>query len=162
MTRAEIRIESAKRRAKTAEAALSKAYEVKRSALDAATKKHSPRVWAAERKVLDARAAVAVAELAALGITPMRTIILWHPRGYTAPSARNRYVVRVTREGWKRLVPVGKKGAILAGRNDQDGPYSTEWHKVTVTGDEVREHLETGLKQRVSHARDGGQSENEA
>ena len=139
MTRAEIRIEAAKRRAKTAEAALSKAYEVKRSALDAATKKHSPRVWAAERKVRDARAAVAVAELAALGITPMKTIILWHPKGYTAPSAQSRYAVKVTREGWKRLVPVGKKGAILAGRCDQDGPYSSEWHKVTVTGDEVRE-----------------------
>ena len=137
MTRAEIRIESAKRRAKTAEAALSKAYEVKRSALDAATKKHSPRVWAAERKVLDARAAVAVAELAALGITPMKTIILWHPKGYTAPSARNRYVVRVTREGWKRLVPVGKRGAVLAGRNDQDGPYSSQWNTVTVTDQEA-------------------------
>lgn len=139
MTRAEIRIAAAQRRAKAAEAALSKVYERNRAEREALTRKQSPRVWAAERKVLDARAAVAVAELAALGITPMRTIILWHPRGYTAPSARNRYVVRVMREGWKRLVPVGKKGAILAGRNDQDGPYSTEWHKVTVTGDEVRE-----------------------
>ena len=138
MTRAEIRIETAKRRAKAAEAALFKAYAAKRAAIDATTKKHSPRVWAAERKVRDARIAVAVAELAALGITPMRTIILWHPKGYTAPSAQNRYVVRVTREGWKRLVPVGKKGAILAGRCDQDGPYSTEWRKVTVTDEEVK------------------------
>ena len=139
MTRAEIRIAAAKRRARAAEAALSQVYEAKRSALDTATKKHSPRVWAAERKVMEARVTVAVAELAALGITPMKTIILWHPKGYTAPSAQNRYVVRVTREGWKRLVPVGKKGAILAGRNDQDGPYSSKWHKVTVTGEEVRE-----------------------
>lgn len=139
MTRAEIRIETAKRRAKAAEAALSKTYAAKRAALEVTTKKHSPRVWAAERKVREARIAVAVAELAALGITPMKTIILWHPKGYTAPSAQNRYVVRVTREGWKRLVPVGKKGAILAGRNDQDGPYSTGWHKITVTGEEVLE-----------------------
>lgn len=139
MTRAEIRIEAAKRRAKAAETALSRVYEAKRAALDAATKKHLPCVWAAERKVREARIAVAVAELAALGITPMKTIILWHPKGYTAPSAQNRYVVRVTREGWKRLVPVGKKGAILAGRNDQDGPYSTGWHKITVTGEEVLE-----------------------
>ena len=138
MTRAEIRIETAKRRAKAAEAALSKAYAAKRAAIDATTKKHSPRVWGAERKVREARIAVAVAELAALNITPMKTIILWHPKGYTAASAQNRYAVKVTREGWKRLVPVGKKGAILAGRCDQNGPY-TEWRKVTVTGDEVRE-----------------------
>ena len=139
MTRAEIRIASAKRRAKAAEAALSKVYERNRAEREALTKKHSPRVWAAERKVREARIAVAVAELAALGITPMKTIILWHPKGYTAASAQNRYVVRVTREGWKRLVPVGKKGAILAGRNDVDGPYSTGWHKVTVTGEELVE-----------------------
>lgn len=139
MTRAEVRIEATKRRAKAAEAALSKAYEVKRAAIEAATKKHSPRVWTAERKVQAARVAVATAELAALGITPMRTIILWHPKGYTAASAQNRYAVKVTREGWKRLVPVGKKGSILAGRNDQDGPYSTGWHKITVTDQEVRE-----------------------
>ena len=139
MKRAEIRIAAAKRRARAAEAALSKVYERNRAEREALTRKHSPRVWTAERKVRDARIAVAVAELAALGITPMKTIILWHPKGYTAASAQNRYAVKVTREGWKRLVPVGKKGAILAGRNDQDGPYSTGWHKVTVTGDEVRE-----------------------
>ena len=139
MTRAEIRIETAKRRAKAAEAALSKAYAAKRAAIDATTKKHSPRVWGAERKVREARIAVAVAELAALNITPMKTIILWHPKGYTAPSAQNRYVVRVTREGWKRLVPVGKSGVTLKNRNDQDGPYSTGWHKVTVTGEELVE-----------------------
>ena len=139
MKRAEIRIAAAKRRARAAEAALSKVYERNRAEREALTRKQSPRVWAADRKVMEARVAVAVAELAALGITPMRTIILWHPKGYTGPSAQNRYVVRVTREGWKRLVPVGKKGAILAGRCDQDGPYSTEWRKVTVTGDEVRE-----------------------
>ena len=139
MTRAEIRIASAKRRAKAAEAALSKVYERQRAERAALTRKQSPRVWAAERKAMEARVAVAVAELAALGITPMRTIILWHPKGYTGVTAQNRYVVRVTREGWKRLVPVGKKGAILAGRNDQDGPYSTGWHKITVTGEELVE-----------------------
>lgn len=138
MTRAEIRIAAARRRAKEAEAALSKAYKRQRAEREALTRKQSPRIWAAERKVREARVAVAVAELAAIGITPMRTIILWHPKGYTAPSAQNRYVVRVTSEGWKRLVPVGKKGAILAGRNDQDGPYSTGWHKVTVTDEEMK------------------------
>lgn len=138
MTRAEIRIAAAKRRSKEAEAALSKAYERQRAEREALTRKQNPRIWAAERKAREARVAVAVAELAALGITPMRTIILWHPKGYTAPSAQNRYVVRVTWEGWKRLVPVGKKGAILAGRNEHCGPYSTRWNEVTVTDEEVK------------------------
>lgn len=139
MTRAEIRIAAAKKRAKAAEAALSKVYERQRAEREALTRKQSPRIWAAERKVREARVAVAVAELAALGITPMKTVILWHPKGYTAPSAQHRYVVRVSMEGWKRLVPVGKSGVILAGRNEQDGPYSTTaWHKVTVTDEEVK------------------------
>ena len=136
MTRAEIRIAAAKRRAKAAEAARSKVYERQRAEREALARKHNPRIWAADRKMREARIAVAVAELAAIGITPMRTIILWHPRGYTAPSAQNRYVVRVTREGWKRLVPVGKSGAILAGRNEHIGLYN--WSKVTVTDEEVR------------------------
>ena len=138
MTRAEIRIAAAKRREKAAEDALSKAYERQRAEREALTRKQSPRIWAAQRKAREARVAVAVAELAALGITPMRTIILWHPKGYTAPSAQNRYVVRVTPDGWKRFVPVGKNGSILAGRNEQDGPYSTGWSRVTVTNEEVR------------------------
>jgi len=136
MTRAEIRIAAAKRRAKAAEAALSKVYERNRAEREALTRKQSPRIWAAERKVYDARVAVTVAKLAALGITPMRTIVLWHPKGYTAPSAQHRYVVRVSAWGWKRLVPVGKSGAILAGRNEHIGPY--DWSKVTVTDEEVK------------------------
>lgn len=137
MTRAEIRIAAAKKRAKVAEERLSKVYEVARAEREKLTRKLSPRIWAADRKLQEARQAVAVAELAALGITPMRTIILWHPK-YTGVTAQNRYVVRVTREGWKRLVPVGKTGVILAGRVDQDGPYSTQWHRVTVTDQEVK------------------------
>ena len=139
MTRAEIRIEAAKKRAKEAEARWRAAYAAKRDAVEAVEGKHRLRVWAADRKMRDALQAVAVAELAALGITPMKTIILWHPKGYTAPSAQNRYVVRVTREGWKRLVPVGKTGVILKGRNDVDGPYSNGWNRVTVTDQEVKE-----------------------
>lgn len=139
MTRAEIRIEAAKKRARKAEARLSRAHETKRAAIDAVTKKHSPRVWAAERAFFEARQAVAVAELAARGIAPMKTIILWHPK-YTGVTVQNRYVVRVTREGWTRLVPVGKKGTILASRVDQDGPFSErEWNRVTATDQELRE-----------------------
>lgn len=137
MTRAEIRIAAAKRRARAAEAALSKVYERNRAERKALTRKQSPRVWAAERKVQEARQAVAVAELAALGITPMKTIILWHPKGYTSPLARNRYVVRVTPEGWKRLVPVGKNGRVLKGRVEQNAPYS--WDRLTVTDQELAE-----------------------
>lgn len=138
MTRAEIRIAAAKRRSKEAEAALSKAYERQRAEREALLRKQAPRILAARRKAQEARVAVAVAELAALGITPMRTIILWHPKGYTAPSAQNRYVVRVTPEGWTKLIPVGKSGAILAGRNEHRGPYSTGWSKVTVTDEEAK------------------------
>lgn len=135
MTRAEIRIETAKRRAKAAEAKLSKVYEVARAEREKLTRKLSPRIWAAEANVRLARVAVAVADLAALGITPMRTIILWHPKGYTSPLAQKRYVVKVTREGWKVLVPVGKNGAILKGRVDQHGPW--DWSKITITNQEL-------------------------
>lgn len=136
MTRAEIRIAAARRRARAAEAALFNERERKRAKIEALNLRAQPRIWAAERKARDARQAVAVAELAALGITPMKTIILWHPKGYTAPSAQNRYAVRVTREGWKRLVPVGKSGAVLSNRNEQTAPY--RWDEVTVTNDEVK------------------------
>lgn len=135
MTRAEIRIETAKRRAKAAEAVLSKAYERHRAAMEAASRKTNPPIWTASRKVQEARQAVAIAELSALGITPMRTIILWHPKGYTSPLAQKRYVVKVTREGWKVLVPVGKNGAILKGRVDQRGPW--DWSKITITNQEL-------------------------
>jgi len=137
MTRAEIRIADAKKRAKVAEAALSRAYERKLAAYRAAANRTNPAIWAAKRRVQEARQAVAVAELAALGITPMRTIILWHPKGYTSPLARNRYVVRVTPEGWKRLVPVGKNGRVLKGRVEQNAPYS--WDRLTVTDQELTE-----------------------
>lgn len=136
MTRAEIRIAAAKRHAKAAEAALSEECEHQRAAIECAKAKHRPRLSSALRRAREARVAVAVAELAALGITPMRTIILWHPKGYTAPSAQNRYVVRVSADGWKRLVPVGKSGVILAGRNEHFGPY--DWSKVTVTDEEAK------------------------
>ena len=139
MTRAEIRIAAAKRREKAAESELNRAYERKRAAIQKASDKTNPAIWAASRKFSDALQARAVAELAALGITPMKTIVLWHPKGYTAPSAQNRYVVRVTRGGWKVMVPVGKTGAILKNRGEQSGPYSTRWHEVTVTSDEVKE-----------------------
>lgn len=139
MTRAEIRIAAAKKRARAAEAALSKAYERKRAAVAAASDRTNPAIWKATRKFQEARQAVAVAELAALGIVPMKTIILWHPKGYTAPSAQNRYVVRVTLEGWTRLVPVGKNCRTLKGRVDQDGPYSKQWDRVTVTDQELQE-----------------------
>ena len=60
MTRAEIRIAAAKRREKAAEDALSKAYERQRAEREALTRKQSPRIWAAERKVREARVAVTV------------------------------------------------------------------------------------------------------
>lgn len=135
MTRAEIRIAAAKKRATAAEAKWSDALAAKREAIWRIEAAHNQRIWPLRRKMDEAYMAVAVAELAAMGIIPMKTIILWHPRGYTAPSAQNRYVVRVTREGWKLLVPVGKTGAILKNRNDQSGPHS--WDKITITDQEA-------------------------
>lgn len=47
------------------------------------------------------------------------------------------WVVRVTPEGWKRLVPVGKNGRVLKGRVEQNAPYS--WDRLTVTDQELAE-----------------------
>ena len=127
MTRAEIRIAAAQRRARAAEAALFNERERKRAKIEALNLRARPRILAAERKARDAWQAVAVAKLAALGITPMKTIILWR---------QNRYAVRVTLEGRKRLVPVGKRGAVLSNRNEQTAPY--RWDEVTVTSEEVK------------------------
>lgn len=137
MTRHEIAIASAKRAVCDAEAALSKAYERKREAVRKASERTTPSIWASSRKVLDARRALAMAELAAIGIMPMKTIILWHPKGYTSPLARFRYAVRIDNNGWKRLVPVGRAGSILSNRAEQSPP--SKWDEVIVTTDEVKE-----------------------
>lgn len=143
MTRAEIRIEAAKRRVKKAEARRSLAYKAMHDAVAAATKKCQPRASAAGRAVAESRRALTVAELAARGITPMKTVILWHPK-YSGVTAQHRFVVRVTHEGWIRFVPVGETGCILKGRVARDGPYSrpTEWNDVTVTDQILKEHAD--------------------
>lgn len=135
-TRAETRIESAKKRVEAAETRQLQAWRKRNAAADAAAEKHSRRVRAAGRQVREARIALAIAELAAFGITPMKTIILWHPK-YSGVTVQRRYVVRVGREGWTRLVPVGKKGKILVSRIDQFPPL--RWSEVTVT-DEVMKY----------------------
>ena len=127
MTRAEIRIAAAEKRAEAAAAALRRAYDARNASVDAACAKHRPRVWRAEAADRAARCAVTVAKLASIGITPMETIIQWKGR---------RFVVRVTREGWRRLVPVGKKGARLKDRVEIDPPW--RWSDVTVTGDTMK------------------------
>ncbi|HRP26380.1 hypothetical protein [Thauera sp.] len=132
MTRAEIRIEAAKKRERQAKEALSRAYEAKRAAVKAATSKHLPRVWAAEKKFCEARAASTMAEMAAYGIAPMETIIECTP---AMDKRRGRYAVKITREGWPRLVPVGKSGKVLAGRGDRQSPW--RWSDATVTGEKV-------------------------
>ncbi len=128
MTRAETRIAAAKKKHAAAQAALTRAYERKDAAVKAAADRTIPAVLAAISKAEEAAQALAVAELAAIGITPMKTIILWRSC---------RYVVRVTREGRKRLMPVGKSGRILPARHDHHPPY--RWHEVTVTDQEVKE-----------------------
>lgn len=130
------KIDTLKARHRAAESALSKVYERQRAEREAMTRRQQPKLWAAAKKVREARQAVKVAELAALGITPMQTIVLWHPK-YTGVTAMNRYCVRVTVEGYSRLVPVGKKGAILQGRVEQSGPYDLT--RLVVTDETLKE-----------------------
>ena len=124
------RIDAAKAKHARANAALTRAYEALRQAREALQRKHNPKIFTAEREVYAARAAITVAEMAAHGIKPMHTIILYHPR-YTGLTAQNRFVVRITREGWAELLPAGKKGTIMANRAPQMSPY--DWGKVIVT-----------------------------
>lgn len=133
MTRAERRIEAAKKRAREAQAALSRAYEVRRAAIEAASQKHLPKVWAAEKRTREARAAVTLAEMAAHGIEPMKTIIECKPM---MGKRRARYVVRIDSSGWARLLEVGAKGAILKNRNPQLSPW--RWSDARVTGEELK------------------------
>lgn len=124
------RIESASRRLREAEARLTRTYEASRAAHEAVTRKHLPRIREAEKKFHAARTAVTTAELASHGITPMQTIILYHPR-YTGITAQKRYVANIRRDGYPELLPVGAKGSLLANRNPVMSPY--DWSKVTVT-----------------------------
>jgi len=128
------RLAAAEVREKKAQTALSRACEAKHAALLAVTKRHLPKVWEAEKMVREARAAVTLAELAAHGITPMQTIIECIPAGRTR---RWRYVVRISREGWARLVPVGKGGAIPKSYVEQRPP--PRWADARVTGETLRE-----------------------
>lgn len=139
-TRAKSRIESATRRLREAQTRLTRTYvafqESQRAAHEAVTRKHSPKLREAEKKCYAARAAVTTAELASHGITPMQTIILYHPR-YTGITAQGRYAVSIKREGYPELLPVGKKGRLLAKRNPVFRPY--DWTRVTVTDDVLKE-----------------------
>lgn len=129
-TRAEIRINAAKKRLHIAKDGYSRSCDKMRAAMAAARDKHSHNINANERRIREARKALSMAELAAVGITPMKTIILWHPK-YSGITEQRRYVVRVDRHGWTRLVPVGKTGRILMSRLDQLPP--NRWSDVTVT-----------------------------
>jgi hypothetical protein len=124
VTRAERRIEAAKRRVRAAEKRLSRAYEVKREAIDKVTKRLSPPIWVASRQVEEARQRQTEAELAAVGIVPMKTIVTWKGA---------RYVVSIKREGWPLLVPVGKRGLPLQNRVPKSAPYLLRG--ITVTQD---------------------------
>lgn len=133
MTRAERRIEAAKKREREAHAALSRAYDAQRAAVEAVNQKHRPKVWAAEKRTREARAAVTLAEMAAHGIEPMETIIECKPM---MGKRRARYVVWIDSSGWARLLEVGAKGAILKNRNPQLSPW--KWSEARVTGKELK------------------------
>lgn len=133
VTLSEKRIMAAKRREMAARLALSRAYERKRAAVEAATKKHIPAINAAERRCRDARAAVTLAEMAAHGIVPMETIITCTP---AIEGPHGRYCVRINREGWPRLLAVGVSGKVLAGRVERRSPW--RWSDARVTGEKVK------------------------
>lgn len=126
MKAAERRIDAAKRRQREAEARLTRAYERKRAAIETTTRKQLPAVWAAERQVREARAAVAEAELAALGITPMKTVFQF--RGQL-------YVARIKREGWREILPVGQRMRVMKGRAPMADLWSREWPLVQIVGE---------------------------
>lgn len=132
MTRVEIRIAAAKKREKAAHATLDRAYERKRAAIEAATRRTVPAIWAAEKKFYAARAATTRAELAAFGIVPMETIIECKP---AIEGAHGRYCVTINRVGWPRLLAVGKSGKVLSGRSDKQSPW--RWSDARVTGETV-------------------------
>jgi hypothetical protein len=129
----ELRIEAAKRRERAARLALARAYERKRAAIEKATKKHLPAINAAERRCYEARAAVTLAEMAAHGIVPMETIIACKP---ALEGPHGRYCVRITREGWPRLLAVGVSGKVLAGRAERQSPW--RWADARITGEKVK------------------------
>lgn len=127
MTRNEIRIAAAKKRVTAAEAALSRAYEAKVEAVRAASKRYSPPIWKAEKLLLNARAELSHAELAAQGIIPMQTIIRWRGK---------RYAVRIDRWGWAETVPVTAAGRIHKARNPDYMPHRMD--EVTILPDTLR------------------------
>jgi len=123
------RLADAEARKKIARAALTRAHKAGRDIGALRTD------WlTAEEMVREARAAVALAELATHGITPMQTIIECGTAGRTR---RGRYVVRISREGWARLVPVGKGGAIPKSYVEQCPP--PRWADAYVTRETLRE-----------------------
>jgi hypothetical protein len=128
MTRAEIRIEAAKKRLAATESALSRAYEAKVEAVSAASKRYSQQIWKAEKLLLKARAELSHAELAAQGIIPMQTIIRWRGK---------RYAVRIDRRGWAETVPVTAAGRIHKARHPEHMPRRMD--EVTILPDEVKE-----------------------
>lgn len=130
------RIEAAVKRHRDAQTRLTRTYKAQRAAHEAVTRKHLPKVWEAEKKCYAARAAVTTAELASHGITPMQTIILYHPR-YTGITAQKRYVANIRSDGYPELLPVGAKGSLLANRNPVMSPY--DWSRATVTDDILKE-----------------------
>ena len=133
MTSLNHRLEAAKNRQRKADTALSKAYEKKRAAVEAATKRSMPALFAADKKARAARAAVTLAEMALHGIAPMETIIECKP---AIDGPRGRYCVRITNEGWPRLLAVGKSGKVLTHRVERQVPW--RWSDARITDEKVK------------------------
>lgn len=93
-------------------------------------KKRWPIERAARVAAIQALADYETAKLAAVGITPMRTIIALY-----LPGAFNRrWVVSITRNGWPALLPVTAKNRINKARNPQHF-YDRQLKHAKITND---------------------------
>ena len=84
--------------------------------------RHSEPVYAAQREVRGAIAAVTHLELAQAGIVPMETIAKYQGQDWA---------VRVRANGYAILVPVTKDGKLHMGRNEIPPPYRLSLLNIT-------------------------------
>jgi hypothetical protein len=128
MTRAERKIEAAKRKVQTAKDAHSRACARKIEAEKKLYAKYSPAIWKAARARDDARKELTIAELEARGVTPLKTILQWKGELFCA---------RLTRVGYYEFLRVGQKGRIMKNRASVFPPWN--WDNVRITDKEVVE-----------------------
>lgn len=127
MTRHEIRIAAAKKKAAKAEAKWMAAHNHAYEAREAFWAKITPRLSKATRAYYDALFAVTAAELAAKGIAIDETIVTYEGRNY----------VVIRRDRWAKLARVNRRGEIMKHIYPARPPW--KWEGVTATDRKVAE-----------------------